>query len=51
MSQWETARNNLHPMDSTEWWQVPATDSLARILDVFEGVIISVGGKQRIVPV
>jgi hypothetical protein len=51
VSQSETARNNLHSMDSTEWWRVPSTDPLARILDVFEGVIISVGGKQRIVPV
>ena len=51
MSQSETARNNLHPMDSTEWWRVPSTDPLARILDIFEDVIISVGRKQRIVPV
>jgi len=36
MPQSETARNNLNPMDSTEWWRVPATDPLARILDVFE---------------
>jgi len=51
MQQSETARNNLHPMDSTEWRRVLSTDFLARILDVFEEVIISVGRKQRIVPV
>jgi len=30
MPQSETARNNLHPMDSTEWWRVPATDCWRR---------------------
>ena len=30
MSQSETARNNLHPMDSTEWWRVPATDPFGK---------------------
>jgi hypothetical protein len=51
MPQSEIARNNLHPMDSTEWWRVPSTDPMARILDLLEDVIISVGHKQRIVPV
>jgi hypothetical protein len=32
-------------MDSTEWWRVPSTDPLARILGVFKDVIISVGRK------
>ena len=46
----EIARDNPHPMDSTEWWRVPSTGLFAGILDLFEDVIISVGRKQRIVP-
>jgi hypothetical protein len=46
----EIARNNLHPMDSKEC-RVFSTDPLAKPLDLFEDVIISVGRKQRIVPV
>jgi hypothetical protein len=46
----EIARNDLHTTDSTEWWRVRSTDPLARILDLLEDVIISVGRKQRIVP-
>ena len=49
MPQSEIARNNLHPMESTESWRGPSTDPLSGILDLFEDVIISVGRKQRIV--
>src|SRR5271169_2222941 len=49
MPQSEIARNNLHPMDSTECRRVPSNEALARILDLVEDAIISVGREQRIV--